>query len=24
VAGITPQNLHGEVSFGSPIGKEAL
>ena len=24
VAGITPANLHGEVSHGGPVGKEAL
>jgi antitoxin MazE len=24
VAGITPKNLHQEVDFGGPIGKEAL
>ena len=24
VAGITPENSHGEVSFSRPIGKEAL
>jgi antitoxin MazE len=24
LAGITPQNAHGEVSFGLPVGKEAL
>ena len=24
VAGINPQNMHSEVSFGKPVGKEAL
>lgn len=24
VAGITPENRHGEVSFGPPVGKESL
>jgi antitoxin MazE len=24
LAGITPQNAHAEVSFGKPVGKEAL
>ncbi len=24
LAGITPQNAHEEVSFGRPVGKEAL
>ena len=24
VGGITPKNAHGEVSFGKPVGKEAL
>ena len=24
VAGITPENIHGEVDFGGPAGKEAL
>jgi antitoxin MazE len=24
VDGITPGNLHGEVDFGGPVGKEAL
>ncbi len=24
VGGITPKNLHVEVSFGGPVGKEAL
>jgi antitoxin MazE len=24
LAGITPENLHAEVDFGAPIGKEAL
>ncbi|MBI6621543.1 PbsX family transcriptional regulator [Pseudomonas corrugata] len=24
IAGITPNNLHAEVSFDSPVGKEAL
>lgn len=24
LAGITPENLHAEVDFGSPLGKEAL
>lgn len=24
LAGITPQNVHAEVSFGKPMGKEAL
>jgi antitoxin MazE len=24
LAGITPQNLHAEVDFGAPTGKEAL
>ena len=24
VAGITPQNTHGEVSFGPPVGNEAF
>ena len=24
VAGITPDNLHAEVSFGPPVGKEAF
>ncbi len=24
LAGITPENLHAEVDFGGPIGKEAL
>lgn len=24
LAGITPQNSHAEVSFGNPVGKEAL
>jgi antitoxin MazE len=24
VAGITPDNLHGEVSFGAAVGKEAF
>ena len=24
LAGITPENLHAEVGFGGPLGKEAL
>ena len=24
MAGITPENIHGEVDFGGPAGKEAL
>jgi antitoxin MazE len=24
LSGITPDNLHGEVSFGPPVGKEAF
>jgi antitoxin MazE len=24
VAGINPQNMHSEASFGKPVGKEAL
>ncbi|ARO86367.1 AbrB/MazE/SpoVT family DNA-binding domain-containing protein [Nitrosospira lacus] len=24
LAGITPENLHGEVDFGVPVGKELL
>ena len=24
LAGITPENLHAEVDFGAPVGKEAL
>lgn len=24
LAGITPENLHAEVDFGAPMGKEAL
>lgn len=24
LAGVTPENLHAEVYFGAPIGKEAL
>ena len=24
VAGITRQNVHGEISFGGPVGREAL
>jgi len=24
IAGITPQNLHSEVDYGAPIGKELL
>ena len=24
LAGITPENLHAEVDFGGPVGKEAL
>lgn len=24
LAGITPENLHGEVDFGAPIGQELL
>jgi len=24
IAGITPENLHAEVSFGPPVGKEAF
>ena len=24
VAGITRENIHGEVDFGGPVGKEAL
>jgi antitoxin MazE len=24
LAGITPENLHGEVGFGDPVGKESL
>lgn len=24
IAGITPENIHAEVSFGAPVGKEAL
>lgn len=24
VSGVTPDNLHGEVSFGAPVGKEIL
>lgn len=24
LAGITPENLHAEVDFGGPLGKEAL
>ncbi|MFA6120828.1 MAG: AbrB/MazE/SpoVT family DNA-binding domain-containing protein [Patescibacteria group bacterium] len=24
LSGITPSNLHGEVSFGAPVGKELL
>jgi antitoxin MazE len=24
LAGITPENLHGGVDFGSPVGKESL
>lgn len=24
IAGITPENLHAEVSFGAAVGKEAL
>ena len=24
LAGITPDNLHGEVSFGPPVGQEAF
>ena len=24
VAGITPDNLHGEADFGGPVGKEVL
>ncbi len=24
LAGITPDNLHGGVDFGSPVGKESL
>lgn len=24
IAGITPENLHGEVSFGPAVGKEAF
>jgi hypothetical protein len=24
LAGITPENLHGGVNFGDPIGKELL
>jgi antitoxin MazE len=24
VAGITPENLHGGVDFGDPVGKESL
>jgi len=24
LAGITPENLHAEVGFGEPVGKEAL
>lgn len=24
LAGITPQNAHAEISFGKPVGKEAL
>jgi antitoxin MazE len=24
VAGITRENMHGEVDFGAPVGKEAL
>lgn len=24
LSAITPENLHSEVSFGSPVGKEAL
>ncbi len=24
LAGITPENLHAEVGFGKPLGKEAL
>jgi antitoxin MazE len=24
LAGITPENLHGEASFGKPVGKESF
>jgi antitoxin MazE len=24
IAAITPENLHGEIDFGPPVGKEAL
>jgi antitoxin MazE len=24
LAGITPENLHGGIDFGSPVGKESL
>jgi hypothetical protein len=24
ISGVTPDNLHGEVSFGAPVGKELL
>ncbi len=24
IAGITPDNLHGEISFGPPVGKESF
>jgi antitoxin component of MazEF toxin-antitoxin module len=24
LAGITPENLHGGIDFGNPVGKESL